>query len=132
VLYISEIRGGPEQDHSAIAKAITRIFVLKGADQPDTGFDIDVVFQVPGSVFKPEFEGVRIGSLSRKQRTLQVQIAVDAELVYGEEERVLSRCFEALHEAARLAGERLRQAKIPFNEQALRAFLERVEARAVH
>ena len=132
MLYIGEIRGGPELDNAPIINAISRLFSLKGSDGPELGTSLDIVFQIPGSVFSPEFEGVRTGRFSRKEQILQIQIAVPKEMVYENEDDALSFCFEALRTASGLAAERLKKAKAPFNEAALRDLIARVEARAVH
>jgi hypothetical protein len=37
---------------------------------------LDLVFHVPGTLLKPEHTGLRTGRFSRKERMLQIQIAV--------------------------------------------------------
>jgi hypothetical protein len=37
---------------------------------------VNVVFQVPGRFLTPEFEGIRSGTFSRKERRLMVQVAL--------------------------------------------------------
>ncbi len=39
-------------------------------------FNLNVVFHIPGQVLIPEFEGLRSGRFSRKQRALMVQVAI--------------------------------------------------------
>jgi hypothetical protein len=40
---------------------------------------VNVIFQVPGHILKPDFEGVRTGYSSKKHRALIVQVALPEE-----------------------------------------------------
>ena len=70
------------------------------------------MFHVPGSILKPEHTGLRTGRFSRKERILQVQIAVPDSLM---ESPALRRfLLGSIREAIRLSEGRFVKAHIPF------------------
>jgi hypothetical protein len=73
---------------------------------------VDIVFHVPGSILKPEHVGLRTGSFSRKERMLQVQIAVPEELMESPDLRRF--LLKSIREAIRLAEPRFAKAAIPY------------------
>lgn len=61
---------------TAIKRAMQRVSDLS-EEYTSPIFNVNVVFHVPaGRDFTPEFEGLRSGRFSRKQRTLMVQVAI--------------------------------------------------------
>src|SRR4029450_11742985 len=114
LLYIGEIRGGPDADGSAIAQAR------------------EGVFEVPGAIYKPNYSGVRTGPLSRKRGLLQIQIAVPESIVHGTLEDALRFCFDALRTGIQLAAGRLVKARMPFDRAAMEGWVSRMERRLVH
>ena len=59
---------------AAMKKASQRIQELRAGRLSE--FNVNVVFQVPAEDFTLEFEGLRSGRFSRKQRALMVQVAI--------------------------------------------------------
>jgi hypothetical protein len=59
---------------AATKRAMRRVAELR--DGFASPFNVNVVFHIPGEVMVPEFEGLRSGRFSRKERTLMVQVAV--------------------------------------------------------
>lgn len=79
-ILIGAILGGPESlETNFFANKKT---IQKSLDEfiSDNGIviecSLDVVLHVNGSVFMPEFKGIRTGSYSSKLRKMQIQIAV--------------------------------------------------------
>lgn len=87
--------------------------------------EINLVWHVPGTMFKPEFEGLRTGKFSKREKTLMVQAAVPSNLVYGEypEEFI----FGVIRQAITIAQTVFRSAKIPFAADEHLNFINTVE-----
>jgi hypothetical protein len=90
-------------------------------DSSDTLLKLNVVFHVPGNVFKPEFVGVRTGRYSKREAMLMVQVAVPEEEPLDPAHDVKNAVSAAIDEAARWAGKR----KVPIDVSELRGILER-------
>ena len=130
MIYIGEILGGPELTHSPISRAIAKLFRSRGPGEEGEFGSLDIVFHVAGSLLQPKFTGVRTGRFSRKERMLQVQIAVPSEVVASEDAYpfLAARVLEAV----RLAGPVFRKARIPYPEEEYTAIAERMAKAAVH
>jgi hypothetical protein len=77
VLSIGSVLGGgianrPWRD--AIAALTHRVITAR--QDAESPLNVNVVFHVPGSMLKPEFEGVRTGRFSQPLRLLMVQVAL--------------------------------------------------------
>src|SRR5258708_38645485 len=98
MIHVSEILGGPELRYSHFSDSVVGIgFPAPGESWPEAGTapdplgrerrdlrnvgSLDLVFHVPGSILKPEHAGLRTGRFSRKERMLQIQIAVPEDLM---------------------------------------------------
>ncbi len=100
MIYVGSVLGGPELFYSHFTRSMSGITLpVAGEPWPEPGRapdptvayaerrdprpvgSLDLVFHVPGSVLKPEFVGLRTGKFSRKERLLQIQIAVPEELL---------------------------------------------------
>jgi hypothetical protein len=84
VIYIGRIYGGPELDGTPVDQAIAKLVRSRGEGKASTLGDfgsLDVVFHVAGSILQPEHKGVRTGRFSKRERMLQVQVAVPADVV---------------------------------------------------
>lgn len=129
MLYISEIIGGPELINAPVTTFLTRLY---NDDPIDCGTSLDIVFQVPGSVFTPEFEGVRTGRLSRREKIMQVQIAVPRSVIYAPADEILAFVYSSLRKAIQLASEKLSKARVPFDVAVLTDLVKRMESRHHH
>jgi hypothetical protein len=116
MLYIGGVYGGPELTGSTIHAALGKIKAVLGEGRVDDSGSLDIVFHVPGSLFSPEYGGVRTGSFSKKERILQVQIAVPLELCSQDQPAVVTFVLDSLREAIRVAGPRYAKAKVPFRQ----------------
>jgi hypothetical protein len=130
MIYISSILGGPELTHSGVSSAIARLFRSRGPGEEGDFGSLDVVFHVAGSLLQPEFSGVRTGRFSRKERMLQVQIAVPPEVVVSEDPYpfLAARVLDAV----RLAAPVFSKAGIAYPEEEYVAVAEQMARLAVH
>lgn len=79
-LSIGAVAGGPGVDRSwsrAVMALGRRVIELR--EDVSTPLCVNVVFQIPGRFLTPEFVGLRSGKFSRKDRCLQVQVALPAD-----------------------------------------------------
>jgi hypothetical protein len=74
--------------------------VRKGVTSP---LAVNVVYQIPGEFFSPDFTGVRSGHFSRKSRELIVQVALPPEPVGDPDGEAISLLHEAVNVAERFA-----------------------------
>lgn len=133
VMYISQIYGGPELVGSAFDRALALVTRLRGpADEPGRDASLDMVFHVPGSQLSPDYDGVRTGRLSKRQRMLQVQIAVPPELLRRSEAEIVAFLLDSLRDGVRIAGPRFRRARIEYDEDAYLRTIERIRTSIVH
>ena len=97
ILSIGAVAGGASASRAwetAIKRAAQRVVQLReGWSSP---LAVNVVYQIPGEVMTPDFEGVRSGQFSRKDRRLLVQIALPPEPVHDADHEVLERLSEAI------------------------------------
>jgi hypothetical protein len=108
VLSIGSIEGGstpanlPWRD--ALTELTRRVFTAQqGLEAP---LNVNVVFQVPGNIVKPDFTGARTGSFAKEQRLLMVQVALPEEVPDDPAAYVRTATHEAIDKAARWAEKR--------------------------
>ena len=82
VLSVGSVEGGwsvtTKDWRAAISRLAIRVAELReGVESP---INLNVIYQVPGSVLESEFIGVRTGRYSKKDRHLIVQVAIPPEL----------------------------------------------------
>jgi hypothetical protein len=82
VLSVGSVVGGSTSTNRLWRDAIgelTRAVAEARADVASP-LNVNVVFQVPGNVVRPDFEGVRTGRFSKADRLLLVQVALPDEV----------------------------------------------------
>ncbi len=124
MIYIGRVYGGPEIRGSAADKAISRLVLLMGPQAEDERGSLDVVLHMPGSLFRPGFNGARIGKFSKKERMLAVQIAVPQDVATGAPADLQRFILRALHDAVRLGRDRFAKAGIEYPEG---EYLEKID-----
>lgn len=67
---------------------------------------LNVVFQIPGNLLKPEFEGVRTSEFSKMDRLLMVQVALPEEPPTDIDAYLKEKLISAVDEAERWARKR--------------------------
>jgi hypothetical protein len=103
-LDISVITGGTRGTRAwqeAIRVVARRLIAIRAGYS--TPLAVQVVFQIPGEVFRPEFVGVRTGLFSRREGRLVVQVAVAEEPDGDRQAWVIAMLREAVAEAERFA-----------------------------
>jgi hypothetical protein len=109
--------GGPEQKISKIHTMLNKAMNI-AADMRNPDFDdgsqgwINPIFMVQGSLFKPDFEGLKLGYFSRKKKGLVVMIAVPENIVHGND--IPQFVGNSLRDAAKLAANKFAASKIEF------------------
>jgi hypothetical protein len=78
-LSIGSVVGGPETTKWEAAITEVRRQVDEACVGITSPLKVNVVFHVPGSILKPDYEGVRTGSFFRKHGLLVVQVALPEE-----------------------------------------------------
>lgn len=124
--------GGPEVDNG-IGEAIRRMSRItrvldEASDVPSSEGTVDVVYHVPGSLVRPDYEGVRTGRWDKRDQMLQVQVAVPESMRSDDDElaeflkRTLLEAVEAAeqHLAKKAPGLSLERAKAVATEAAAR------------
>ena len=129
MIHVSEFLGGPELRYSHFSDSMEGIgFPAPGEPWPKPGAapdplgrrprdlrnvgSLDLVFHVPGSILKPEHTGLRTGRFSRKERMLQIQIAVPEDLM--ESPGLRGYIVQSIRMAVEIAEPRFNKAGIPY------------------
>jgi hypothetical protein len=107
-LSIGSILGGGSPWSTAWNDAIRALTIRvanarKGVVSP---VNVNIVFHVPGDIIKPDFEGVRTGSFSKKMSLLMIQVALPEAPPEDIDADLQSRVMQALDEAERWARKR--------------------------
>jgi len=79
ILWVSSVQGGASTSNRGWNTAITDLMKrsrLRQESRPTSPLRLNVVFHVPGPIARPDYEGVRTGSFSRKRLLLTVQVAL--------------------------------------------------------
>jgi hypothetical protein len=123
--------GGPEQEDSLIERMLMRAMnTAAKSREPNysVGMEawINPIFIVPGSILKPEFEGYKLGHLSKKRKGLVVQIAVPQSVADGE--GIQQFIGESLREAVRLASAYFASKNISFSTLKAEKIILAIEA----
>jgi hypothetical protein len=105
VLSIGVVAGGtmpPARAWDAVAADLMRRLSAIRANVTSP-LHVNVVYDIPGEVFSPDFVGVRSGRYSSKARHLLVQAAVPREVPQNPRSVLIKLLEEAIDEAARFA-----------------------------
>jgi hypothetical protein len=105
-LFVGAVVGGPTAHNRPVSDGIGLLARLarEAPWQPtDQETGVDVVFHVPGPLVSPDYEGLRTGTLSRRDRLIMIQVAVPADLGSREQHDVSNHLADRLVEAVELA-----------------------------
>ncbi|MGW8884441.1 hypothetical protein [Streptomyces sp. NPDC055749] len=105
-LFIGAVVGGPTTRNRPVSDGIGLLARLADEapwEPADDETGVDVVFHVPGPLLVPGYEGTRTGTLSRRERLIGMQIAVQADLGARGEREVARHLADRLVEAVDLA-----------------------------
>lgn len=108
VLSIGSVEGGSSPWIAIWREALTRLTrrVAESREGISSPLNLNVVFQIPGDLLKPEFEGVRTGRFSRKEGLLMVQVALPEQPPEDVNAELKGRLMAAVEEAERWARRR--------------------------
>ena len=105
MITIGVVYGGPESRDSDVFDALTAVSKAAISARGDFEFGsapaVNVVFHVPGSLSRPDWDGMRDARFSRKKKLLMVQVALPDEVVSSD--RAIHFIIEALHGANAVA-----------------------------
>jgi hypothetical protein len=132
-LTLGVLWGGPELRSQKVNSVLTEVLsaVSKAGrtagDGPGEGTEstLNVVFHVPGSIFQPEFRGIRTGTFSKAKATLMVQVAVPSGLQSEKEMR--SFACRSIREVIDIAAPVFSKAKIPVPENQAKELIDKME-----
>ncbi|SRR5579875_1899095 len=116
-LYQTSILGGPEQVDKEFDKQITVIVRRTSSLQaemikPDDGV-LNVVFQFPGTLFRPDFAGIKVGRFVRKENLLEIKVAVSPDVICSDD---FALCYASLLKKAITEAKKIFDKKgVPFS-----------------
>ncbi len=128
-LYIGGIFGGPEAEGSEVFRTICALSQAKETAQTHfvkpTDGELDLVFHVPGSMLSVPFEGIRTGRLSKKERIMQVQMAVPEAALKAP--NLLAILTDLLRQAVKVGKQHLEKKQIDFQEEDHLRLIDHIE-----
>ncbi len=126
MISIGEVFGGPEC--AFFDRHVRRLMAHCENDKTD-GARVNIVYGLPGSVWKPDFIGVQTGKFSRREETLVVHVAVEDEWIRSTDPLcVLRYIYETADEALGMATSFFEKRGIKYNLERARRFLDRWKA----
>jgi hypothetical protein len=126
MLSIGAIIGGPETDYF---DTVLRGFMQhceREAEWEEADVTVNIVYHLPGSVWRPDYIGVRDAKFSKAKKMLMVQISVEPEWIEERDRSVVEEfIFDTADEAIGVAKTRFERAGIDYDLGADRKFLNR-------
>lgn len=124
VLSVGSVVGGSTPTNRRWRDAISELTraVAEARTEIASPLNVNVVFQVPGSVVQPDFEGVRTGRFSKGDRLLLVQVALPDEVPDSPDSYLRGALSNAIDEAEGWA----RRRSLAPDLQALRELVARL------
>ena len=101
VLSIGSVVGGSSHLNRPWRDAVSRLMNRVADARPGavSPLNLNVVFQIPGKILQPEFEGVRTGTFRKRDSLLLVQVALPEVVPADVDADVLQRLRDAVDEA---------------------------------
>lgn len=105
VLSIGSVVGGLTRANAAWREGVKRLGrrVAETRSGVTSPLNINVVFQIPGNMVTPDFEGARTGTFAASERLLMVQVALPEEPPEDVDAELRDRLRAAVDEAERWA-----------------------------
>jgi hypothetical protein len=116
-LYLGAILGGPEQIGKPFRQEMDAIGLREEALQPDlikpTDGLLNVVFHFTGSLFRPDFTGIKVGRFIKRDNRLEIKVAIPPDTIQSADFAIQ---YVALVKEAIAKGKRVFDKKgIPFS-----------------
>lgn len=125
MISIGAVHGGPEQ--LAFYKELGD-FMRFCKENRARGFQdamINIVYHVPGTLLRPDYEGVRTGKFSKRERCLMVQVAVEEEFAaLDDSKKIRQYIFETADEAIGIGKSGLERKGLVYEIETDRALLD--------
>jgi hypothetical protein len=113
---VGALMGDRATDRGPIGEAYRRVSAVIRS-QPLEGATIGLVFDIEGSLNAPDYTGLKVGRVDRKERSIQVWLAIAATV--SERPHIAAELMDFAEAAMLLAGERLAAATIEVDEDAV-------------
>lgn len=129
MLYVGSVQGGPEIEKTSIDVLISKLIQFAEESRKSISNDwaaLNVVFYISGSIIGVDFEGLRTGKFSKKQKLLMIQVAVPNDI---QESELKSFLLDSLRGAAEVALPVFQKARIEFDTQGYLRLIDSIEAR---
>jgi len=133
MLSIGAVHGGPETAGLLIGKFEKRLMCMVSEMRGDFKFGsaaaLNVVFHIPGSILRNlDYEGLRDGTFSRKEKFLMIQVAVPKEIVEScDKEEIFRFLFDSLREANRIGALYFKKKKVEYSQPKFLGLVDAVE-----
>mgnify|MGYP000443689580 CR=1 FL=1 len=127
-IVLGAVLGGPEIRESAVYTAMHKISDMAdklGSINDDSVTGINYVLHIAGSIFKPDYEGVRDARFSKKRKLLMIQMAVPEKLVSSD--TVGPFLCEMMRQGVVEATPIFEKAKLPFDPDKFSEFIDDIE-----
>src|SRR5437870_4813754 len=97
-LSLGVVAGGVGSSTKAWTDAVRRVMnrVVELREGVHSPLNLNIVYQIPGEVFHPDFVGVRTGRWSSHEQLLMVQVALPTESTDDMDSRVILLAREAV------------------------------------
>ena len=126
MISIGAVIGGPECNFFKVVLGRLMKFCVDNRNDGSHSAEVNVVFHVPGSIVKPDYQGLRTGRYSSRDKTLMIQVSVEEDWVaLRDESKVLQYIYEVVDEALGLAKGEFKSKGIDYGLDEDRAFLDR-------
>lgn len=128
-LTLGLVFGDPIADQTPMGRALVDILRRKPEEHEQGVISeqamLNVVFHIPGRHSKPDYQGIRTGRFSKKEKGYMIQVAVPESLVTsGDPDRFI---FDALREAIAIAKPRFEKHNLEFSVAEHLQFVQALE-----
>jgi hypothetical protein len=125
MISIGAVVGGPEC--AAFDACLSRFMTYceqHRADGTDTA-EVNIVYHLPGSIWKPDYAGLRKAKFSRSEKTQMIQVSVENEwIVSSNTSAILQYIYDVADEAIGIAKGELMRRGIEYDVDADRRLLD--------
>lgn len=125
MISVGAVVGGPEcQFFDSRVRQFMRFTKEARAATSDEA-EVNIVFHMPGSVIKPGYFGPRVGTFSRKEKAIMIQIGVEEEIVQSTSDNAVKQyIYEVVDEAIGIAKSEFDRRSISYDLEKDRQLLD--------
>jgi len=135
MLSIGVVEGGPEVSATCTGKLVSKLMRIASEERGDftvgSWAAVNLVFHIPGSMLQDlDYEGLRDGAFSRKQKLLMIQVAVPGTIaVTQDEEQVCEFLLDSLLKANDLAAKYFKKKGIEYSQPKFLGLVDSIKRR---